>query len=235
MTIEEFKKIYYADKKTHSDRREIFNCQNSVYLINQIPVDILFIGSSNTERFEIYPYFNRYGTVVNRGIGGESTGALLERFDADVIALKPKVCVIQEGANNAGKLWRIEHSGEKVTEQMIQEVLSEFESHLTQIVDKLIANGIIAVLGSVFPLGVKDVRNGVILRENQIIKRICAEKGAIFVDYYSALVSDDGITMQDLSIGDDLHLHVLGYNKVAECLYPVFDKIFGKKKVDDRS
>ena len=229
MNIEEFKAIYYADNKAHSDRREIFNCRNSVYLINDIPVDILFIGSSNTERFEIYPYFNRYGTVVNRGIGGESTGALLERFDADVIALKPKVCVIQEGANNTGKLWRVEHAGQTVTEQMIEEVLLEFESHMSQMVDKLNDNGIITVLGSIFPLGVRDVRNQVIIRENEIVKKICKQKGAIFVDYYSALVSSDGITMQDLSIGDDLHLHALGYNKVAECLYPIFDKIFGKK------
>jgi len=228
MTIEEFKKIHYSDKKTHSDRREIFNCRNSVYLINDIPVDILFVGSSNTERFEIYPYFNKYGTVVNRGIGGEATSALLERFDYDVIALKPKVCVIQEGANNTAELWRTEHAGQEVTKEMIDKVLDAFRSDMTEMVKRLKANGIIPVLGSVFPIGVKDVRNGVILKENRIIRQLCEEYDAVFVDYYSALVSEDGITMQDLSIGDDLHLHALGYNKVAECLYPVFDKIFNK-------
>lgn len=228
MNIEEFKKIYYSDKKTHSDRREIFNCQNSVYLINDIPVDIVFVGSSNTERFEIYPYFKKYGTIVNRGIGGEATSALLERFDYDVIALKPKVCVIQEGANNTAGLWRIEHSGQQVTDEMINDVLNSFRSDMIEMVKRLKAHNIIPVLGSVFPIGVKDVRNGVILKENEIIKNICKDYGAEFVDYYAALVSEDGITMQDLSIGDDLHLHALGYNKVANCLYPVLDKLFNK-------
>ncbi len=229
MDIKEFKKLCYSDNKPRSDKREIFNCRNSVYLINEIPVDILFIGSSNTERFEIYPYFNKYGTVVNRGIGGEAAKSLLERFDLDVIALKPKVCVIQEGCNNTAELWRAEHAGKPVTEEMVNKVLFDFKVDMTEMVKRLKENGIITVLGSVFPIGVKDVRNAVILEENKIIKNLCEEYGAIFVDYYAALVSDDGVTMQDLSVGDALHLHALGYNKIANCLYPVFDKIFGKK------
>ena len=112
---------------------------------------------------------------------------------------------------------------------MINDVLNSFRSDMTEMVKRLKAHNIIPVLGSVFPIGVKDVRNGVILKENEIIKNICKDYGAEFVDYYSALVSEDGLTMQDLSIGDDLHLHALGYNKVANCLYPVLDKLFNKQ------
>ena len=229
MNIQDFKKEFYTSDAPKGDKREIFNCQNSVYLINNIPVDIVFIGSSNTERFEIHPYFKKYGTVVNRGISGEATNSLLTRFYHDVIALKPKVCVIQEGCNNTAELWRTEHAGKPVTREMVDKVLLDFEADMTKIIDRCNENGIIPVVGSVFPLGVKDCRNAVILEENKIIKRLCAEKGAYFADYYTALVSDDGITMKDVSIGDDLHLHVLGYNLVAEVLYPILDKIFIKQ------
>ena len=65
--------------------------------------------------------------------------------------------------------------------------------------------------------------------ENKFLKELCLKEGVTFVDYYSACVSSDGITMQDLTFGDDLHPHVVGYNKMAELLYPVFDKIFNKE------
>lgn len=229
MDIIEFKKIHYPDKKTHSDRREIFNCRNSVYEINEWNVDILFIGDSITERFEVYPYFNKYGNVVNRGIGGEATGALKDRLYYDAILLKPKVCVVAEGVNNTAILWRTAHENKPVTQELIDEVLSGFKSDMTYIIKELKSNKIIPVVGSVLPIGVKDVRNEVIIKENEFLMELCKKENVTFVDYYSDFVSEDGITMQDLTFGDDLHPHVLGYNKMAKLLYPVFDEIFDRK------
>jgi lysophospholipase L1-like esterase len=229
MDIKEFKKIHYPDKKTHGERREIFNCRNRVYEVNEWKVDILFIGDSITERFEVYPYFNRYGTVVNRGIGGEATNALKERLFFDAILLNPKVCVVAEGVNNTAVLWRTAHEGKPVTEQLIDSVLDGFKSDMTYTVKTLKENGIIPIVGAVLPIGVKDVRNDVIIKENEFLKELCDAEGVAFVDYYKECVSDDGITMQDLTFGDDLHPHVMGYNKMAKLLYPVLDGIFGKE------
>lgn len=228
MDINEFKRIHYSDAPIHCDRREIFNCRNSVYEVNEIPVAILFVGDSITERFEIYPYFSRFGNVVNRGIGGEKTSELRERIEIDVINLKPKVCVIAEGVNNLAEAWRIEHEGESVSEKMKAQVLSDYEKDITEILQKLKANMIIPVVGAVLPIGVSDCRNELILRENQILKRLCERENAYYVDYYSAFVREDGITMQDLTFGDDLHPHVMGYNKIAALLIPIFEKIFNQ-------
>ena len=228
MNINDFKKFCYTEDAPKGDKREIFNCRNSVFCVNDLPVDILFIGDSITERFEIYPYFNKYGTVVNRGIGGEKTSELKKRFNLDAINLKPKVCVLAEGVNNTADLWRKEHGGQKVSEQDVNAVLENFKSDMSEMIDLLISKNIIPVVGSVLPIGVKDCRNAVIIKENQILKELCSERGVVFVDYYSALVSEDGITLKDVTFGDDLHPHVLGYNLMAELLYPVFDKIFNK-------
>ena len=40
-------------------------------------------------------------TVVNRGVGGETAGRMIERFDRDVIALKPHLVIWQTGTNSA--------------------------------------------------------------------------------------------------------------------------------------
>ena len=230
MDINQFKKICYSEKRPYNDKREIFNCRNSVFCVNGFTVDILFIGDSITERFEVYPYFNKYGTVVNRGIGGEKTSELKNRFYFDALMLKPKVCVLAEGVNNTAELWRKEHEGNKVSEQDVNSVLENFKSDMSEMIDLLKSENIIPVVGAVLPIGIKDCRNAVIIKENQILKKICSEKGVVFVDYYSALVSDDGITLKDVTFGDDLHPHVSGYNEMAKLLYPIFDSIFNKEK-----
>ncbi len=226
MTIEQVKAYYYPEKIIHDGRRELFNCKNSVYLVNEIPVDLLFIGDSITERFAIYPYFSKFGTVVNRGIGGEESSQMKARLALDVLALKPKVCVIAEGVNNLYGLWQVEHSGKPVTEEMKNEVLENYSADMEEMVKALKAHGIIPVVGAVLPIGVKDCRNECILRENAILKEICRREDVAFADYYSAVVSEDGITMKDYTFGDDLHPHVLGYNQMVGVLTPILDKIF---------
>ena len=225
MDIKEFKKLH-SNNNPYSDRRAIFNGKNSVYLVNNLPVDILFIGDSITERFEVYPYFSKYGNIVNRGIGGEATAQLKQRFYYDAILLKPKVLVLAEGVNNTAELWRIEHSGKQVTKEMVDKVLSDYKSDMQYMIKTLKDNGIIPVVGAVLPIGVKDCRNDVIISENAILKDLCQKENVVFVDYYSALVSEDGITLKDVTFGDDLHPHVIGYNEIAKLLCPVFDNIF---------
>jgi predicted NAD/FAD-binding protein len=39
-------------------------------------------------------------TVLNRGVGGEEIGDMLERFDRDVIATKPDLALWQFGTNS---------------------------------------------------------------------------------------------------------------------------------------
>jgi len=80
------------------------------------PITIVAIGSSSTagtgasssaasypsrleveltQRFPGHPI-----TVINRGVGGDEIGDMLERFDTDVIAAKPDVVLWQFGTNS---------------------------------------------------------------------------------------------------------------------------------------
>lgn len=95
-------------------------------------------------------------------------------------------------------------------------------------VNALLNAGVIPVVCSVLPLGVLDKRAEVILKENEILKNLCKEKGVRYVDYYSALVQSDGKTLKDVTFGDDLHPHAAGYNEMAKLLKPVLKEALGK-------
>src|SRR6266508_6831189 len=58
---------------------------------------VVFIGDQVTERWANFFPGKPY---LNRGIAGQTSAQMLVRFQQDVVALKPKVVVIQAGVND---------------------------------------------------------------------------------------------------------------------------------------
>ena len=85
-------------------------------LVSEEPITIVAIGSSSTAgtgasssaasypnrlAVELTQHFPDHPiTVLNRGVGGEEIGDMLERFDTDVIATKPDLVLWQFGTNS---------------------------------------------------------------------------------------------------------------------------------------
>src|SRR5689334_9744280 len=62
---------------------------------------VVFLGDQVTELWAKSPAgFFPGKPFLNRGIGGQTTAQMLVRFQQDVVALKPKVVVIQAGLND---------------------------------------------------------------------------------------------------------------------------------------
>ena len=220
-TLQAFKILCYEEDgtpKANSSRREEFNRKNSIYWVNKIPVDVLFIGDSITESFEIQPYFGDLGTIVNRGIGGETIDFLAKRWDLDVTILSPKVCVMSEGINNSYSLYQQYEKGIVITEQMIDSKIAEMLVHYKEIIDKSLQENIHLIISSVLPLGVYDFRNKFIIQLNHEIEKLCEENRVTYVNTYDIFTEDDGILMKDYTFGDKLHPHVLGYDVLAKVL-----------------
>ena len=83
------------------------------------------------------------------------------------------------------------------------------------------ANGIRLVLSSVMPVsnyGRVDMRiqrpPEKILELNAWIKKYAAEKGHVYLDYFSAMVDEHGLLKKDLS-EDGLHPNAAGYAVMA--------------------
>ena len=60
------------------------------------------MGDSITESWSNYSpeFFSEHGFLINKGISGETTPQMLDRFEADVLSLKPEGVIILAGIND---------------------------------------------------------------------------------------------------------------------------------------
>src|ERR1022692_3981025 len=139
---------------------------------------------------------------LNRGIAGQTSAQMLVRFHQDVVALKPKVVVIQAGMDDLLV----------ATEGVIAE-------NYMSMMDIARANGIRVVLASVTPVcdcytkqtGLRP--QGKIIGLNGWIRDFAARSGAVYLDYYSALA--EGRNFKKELTGDGLLPNDAGYGVMA--------------------
>jgi len=177
---------------------------------------VVFMGDSITDMW-VQPRFGAFfpgKPYIGRGIGGQTTPQMLLRFRSDVIALQPKVVVILAGTNDiAGNTGPI--------------TLEETEGNLASMAELARANSIRVVLSSVMPVSnyghdgegkPQDMRlkrpPEKILELNAWIKKYAAEKGHVYLDYFSTMVDEQGLLKKELS-EDGLHPNAAGYSVMA--------------------
>jgi len=173
---------------------------------------VVFMGDSITDAW-VQPRFGGFfpgKPYVDRGISGQTTPQMLIRFRPDVIALRPKVVVILAGTNDLAG-----NSGPMTVGQI--------EDNLTSMTELAHASKIRTVLASVLPVSnYGHDREGKpidmrikrqpekILELNAWIKKYAAAKGLVYLDYFSAMVDEQGLLKRDLS-EDGLHPNAHGY------------------------
>jgi lysophospholipase L1-like esterase len=170
---------------------------------------VVFMGNSITEGWiKKDPDFFSGKPYVNRGISGQTTPQMLLRFQADVIALKPKVVVILAGIND------IAGNTGPSTLEMIEDNISSM-SVLAK------SAGIKVILSSVLPAYDFPWRPGLSPAEkvvdlNKWIKNYASKNGFIYLDYYSPMV-DDRKGLKAEYTTDGVHPNEKGY-KIMEPL-----------------
>jgi lysophospholipase L1-like esterase len=166
---------------------------------------VVFFGDSITDMWKLEDFFPGK-PYVNRGIGGQTTPQMLVRFRQDVIDLHPKVVVILAGTNDiAGN-----------TGPMRNE---DIEANYESFTELARANGIRVVYSSVLPVHNYTDRSKDffaqrppkrILELNSWLKDYCAKNKIVYLDYFSALVDEQGLLKKDLA-EDGLHPNAAGY------------------------
>jgi lysophospholipase L1-like esterase len=170
---------------------------------------VVFMGDSITDSWKLAEYFPNQ-PYVNRGISGQTTPQMLLRFRPDVINLKPKVVVILAGTND-------------ISGNTGPTTLAAVQNNLTSMVELAHVNGINVVIASVLPIsdynknreGVAIIRSVLrppaqILALNEWIKKYCAEKGLVYLDYFTATADEKGFLKEDIA-NDGLHPNAKGY------------------------
>lgn len=175
---------------------------------------VVFIGDSITYLWHLNEYFPRMTGFINRGIGGDTTPSILYRFRSDVIHARPRAVVILAGTNDIAGF-----SGPMTIEQT--------RDNLRAMIRMAQANRITVILSSVTPVNDTcldpDGRPYIntttrppsqIFALNQLIRGLAVENNLAYIDYYSAMVDQNGLMREGLTY-DGLHPNSNGYALMA--------------------
>ncbi|MBE6809691.1 MAG: G-D-S-L family lipolytic protein [Ruminococcaceae bacterium] len=207
-----------------------YDLKNMQIFCNEAEVDICFFGDSITYLMEPSVYYKKFGNCINRGICGDSVHIMNKRFEADVLQLKPRVCVMMGGINNTWCLDETVDENGNPSEERLNTELDVVKNSYIDILERAKEQGQRMILCSVMPvtrqIAYADMRNKVVLKINAIIKELCERYNVPYVDYHSAIVCSDGLTLRDGLSDDGLHPHYKGYIEMAKVLTPVLEEFF---------
>ena len=146
--------------------------------------------------------------VLNRGINGDLTSGMLERFPRDVADYEPDYVIVLGGSNDVG--WGLG--------------LETIADNLAQIYDAARDNGIGAVACSVPSILGCDELIPPRLRLNEIIRKEAASRKLPLLDFFKATADQRSNGLREDYSGDGLHLNSEGYKALARCVFDTWLK-----------
>ena len=182
---------------------------------------VILMGNSITDGWPgTRPEFFRNNNLIGRGIGGQTSYQFLLRFREDVINLRPKVVVINYGTNDIA-----ENTGAYNEDLTYGNVLSMVELaryHKAKV-----------ILTSCLPAEAFGWRKSVtdsmdkIRHLNERVKAYAQEQKIPYVDYFSAMLNEEGTAMNPAYAKDNpgVHPNAEGYAVMESLLLPVIKKL----------
>lgn len=180
---------------------------------------VVFLGNSITDNWaSMRPGFFADNGFIGRGISGQTTYQFLSRFRNDVIDLHPRLVVINAATNDVA-----ENTHEYNEDMTFGNIVS--------MVELAKANNIKVILTTTLPAAAFGWNPSITDGPSKIKalnKRLAeyAKKNKIpFVDYYSVLVDEDGVTLPAKYSKDGVHPTDAGYEIMEATVLPVIRKI----------
>lgn len=182
---------------------------------------VVLMGNSITDGWpHTRPNFFKNNNLIGRGIGGQTSYQFLLRFREDVINLQPKVVVINYGTNDIA-----ENTGPYDEDLTYGNVLSMVELaryHKCKV-----------ILTSCLPAGGFSWRPAItdgmdkIRSLNARVKAYAEANKIPYVDYFNAMLNEDGTAMNPELANDNpgVHPNAAGYAIMESLLLPVIKKL----------
>lgn len=182
---------------------------------------VVLMGNSITDGWpHTRPDFFKNNNLIGRGIGGQTSYQFLLRFREDVINLQPKIVVINYGTNDIA-----ENTGPYDEDLTYGNVLSMVELaryHKCKV-----------ILTSCLPAGGFSWRPAItdgmdkIRSLNARVKAYAEANKIPYVDYFNAMLNEDGTAMNPELANDNpgVHPNAAGYAIMESLLLPVIKKL----------
>jgi lysophospholipase L1-like esterase len=182
----------------------------------------VFIGDSITEFwFKFDSTFWKDNGYIDRGISGQTSSQMLVRFRRDVVALHPRVVIINAGTNDIA-----ENTGPIALEHVFGNIVSMVE--IAQ------ANGISVVLSAVLPAATFSWRKELepadkVIKLNAMIKEYARKHKLEYIDYWEAMADKDKGLDAKYTL-DGVHPTTVGYKVMDPLAKNAIDATLKKRK-----
>jgi lysophospholipase L1-like esterase len=174
--------------------------ENRILLQSAHHPRVVMMGDSITEGWLAGDPSIFRGSVVDRGIGGQTTAQMLVRFRQDVIDLRPRAVHIMGGTNDI-----LYHPGPAGLDEAVGNIRSMAELARE--------HGIRVIIGSVLPASPGGAPVAAVAEMNRRLAALARSEHYLFVDYYNALDRRDG-SMAPADSADGVHPTTAGYARM---------------------
>ena len=175
---------------------------------------ILFVGSSSFRKWtNVQEYFPGY-TIINRGFGGSTLDDVM-RYAKDIIyPYHPKQVVVYCGDNDLASNKKM--TGKKVYKKFVR---------LYEMIRKRLGNDVDILYVSIKPSPSREGLMPEMEQANDLIRNFIAQRAhAAFVDVYHLMLTPEGRPIDNLFVGDKLHMNEKGYKIWQQAILPYLDK-----------
>ena len=178
---------------------------------------IVLIGDSITESWKGYSpeFFAENPYLINKGVGGETTPQILDRFNSDVVSLEPEFVIILAGIND-------------IAQNTGYISVSETFANIVSMVEIANSHNISPILCSVLPASKivwkPEIKSAdLVIELNEKLKKHCIENNMVYVDYFSSMVGEKKELRSDLTY-DGVHPDKKGYLIMEKILLETIQK-----------
>lgn len=214
-----YQQIYLQLSLVQLDPLGISVYSSSARAKNPQKVRVLFFGDSRAYYWPApagLPQFE----FINRGIGGQTSTQVAERFDEHIAPLQPDILVVQVCVNDL-------HIATRLTDST-PAIIANCKANLEWIVAEALKQHTIVILTTVFPVGEAPLEQrlfgsddiGQSIEEvNDFIHSLVGEH-VVILDTAAVLADDTGLVRAEYSL-DFLHLTDAGYEALNRELIPI--------------
>lgn len=204
----------YIGEVFQDRRRDYLDLRNQFILDSGQSIDLVMVGDSITEGFNINYAGATKRVVVNSGISGDLLTNIHYRLDSDVINLSPQSVLFMAGINDIMKFPQFK---ELEYHKHVESLFAKYEKNITLLLSKkieVICCGVIKISNYEANFNHKNQQ---IDYFNELIKQYAIDHKLLYIDYNQVL-ADQYNGIDDSYFSDGLHPNEKGYFEMFKLL-----------------